>query len=311
MPDYSSIGQRFNQPLGTGNGALAERGRMIGSDAQAMKELAYKAFVVCHEQDILVEAWLPEQVGNDVNANYEPPFAQGIGGDGQVANALKLAGLSLTTQALTVQVWQGGSYINFSLTFIFQAENSGKDDVMTPIKNLMRLMMPKESSPGGLLRAPGPHLDPKKSLTNATVNKIVSSGADALTDLGNAVTGLFKSGSGINGQGFGTQVSNAADKLAQPISSAIVNSVTNNISLYLGQFQYFPSVVVTDVSPTFDVVLGPDNNPVRASVVVAFRTYYVPTENDLELMFPSATSGRPTGGSGGSGGGDRGNRGGF
>jgi hypothetical protein len=260
--------------------------------------LAYKAFVVSQEQGILVEAWLPEQVNVDINANYDAPFAQGLGSSMPNLGAIaRFAGLSLTTQALTIQVWQGGSNINFSLPLIFQAETSGVTDVMKPIKDLMKLMMPKDPQGGGLLEAPGPRLDPDKLLANgASLDSVAKIGGDVLSSAGSTLIDASKQL--FTGQGAGavagsllTGAVNTANSVAKPVSNAIVNSVKNNISLYIGQFQYFPSVVVTDVSPTFDVVLGPDKNPVRATVVVQFRTFYTPTARDIEGMFPSAQEG--------------------
>ena len=74
--------------------------------------------------------------------------------------------MNLTTQALTAQIWQGGAFINFQLPFIFQAETSAEKDVMEPIKKLLRLTMPKDPSGGGILEAPGPHVDIKKLAEN-------------------------------------------------------------------------------------------------------------------------------------------------
>ena len=259
--------------------------------ADNIRELAYKAYIVCQEQNILVEAWLPEQVNVDINANYEAPFAQGIASsvNEKIGTIARFAGLSMTTQALTIQVWQGGSTIQFSLPLIFQAETSGVSDVMKPIKDLMKLMMPKDPQGGGILEAPGPRLDPDKFMSQAgpTLKKI---GGDVSNLFNGGLSGMIDAGKQVLNDPVGAARS-VGNTVAQPISNAIVNSVKNNISLYIGQFQYFPSVVVTDVSPTFDVVLGPDKNPQRATVVVQFRTFYTPTERDIEGMFPSAQDG--------------------
>ncbi len=291
----STFGEVLSKPL---TQALADSGRAQNSNIQEnIKELAYKAFIVSQEQGILVEAWLPEQVNVDINANYEAPYAQGMTGGlaDKIGPMARFAGLSLTTQALTIQVWQGGSNINFSLPLIFQAHTSGVTDVMKPIKDLMKLMMPKDPQGGGLLEAPGPRLDPDKLLTDANLGNIAQIGGNVLSNAGST---LVDTGTALVNGGLGAASAaairggvNTANSVARPISNAIVNAVKNNISLYIGQFQYFPSVVVTDVSPTFDVVLGPDKNPVRASVIVQFRTFYTPTARDIEGMFPSAQEG--------------------
>jgi hypothetical protein len=295
----STFGQALSRPL---TGALAAAGRETTGRGRDIKELAYKAFVVAQEEGILVEAWLPEQIQVDLHADYDAPFAQGFtDAAGQmIGNMARFAGMSLTTQALTAQVWQGGSNIQFSLPLIFQAESSGVSDVMKPIKDLMRLMLPKDPQDGGLLEAPGPRLDLGRVTEGgqSEVYRIIGGGTTSLNQkYDQARNALESMTTDIGNKNFGGVVSKTIDgirttagEVARPVSRAIVNSVKNNISLYIGQFQYFPSVVVTDVSPTFDVVIGPDKNPLRASVVVQFRTFYTPTDRDIEGMFPSAQS---------------------
>jgi hypothetical protein len=259
---------------------------MLEAYQKFSKEKNYKINILCTDQKILVSAWLPESVNIDVNASYDAPFAQGLSGmaPAMIGNLARFMGLSMTTQALTAQVWQGGSFIDFTLQLIFQAEASGAEDVMIPIKKLLKLVMPQDPTGGGLLSAPGPHLDYQKLKDNGLeqidktfsakgiVNGLVDT-AVALTDHPVAV---------ISG------IQQTAGKIAQPVSRAIEASIVNNISLYVGSFLYFKSVVVTDVSPTFDVMLGEDMNPQKASVNVTFRTFFMPTAKDIEDMFPAA-----------------------
>jgi hypothetical protein len=283
MADATTFGKRFAQTVPE---ALRGQANERQYNARSVKENAYKALVICSDQNIVVDAWLPETVGVDVNATYDTPYAQGLGGVNERLGAFaQFIGMNLTTQALTAQIWQGGAFINFQLPFVFHAENSAELDVMEPIKKLLRLTMPKDPSGGGILEAPGPHVDIKKLAQNGgtgvakAVQDFRESGLKTMIDtakktlddpLGTAVT-----------------VKNAANNVSQRMSQALVNSVVNNISLYIGQFLYFPSVVVTDVSPTFDVTLDSTGKPTRATVDVSFRTFYVPTQNDIELMFPN------------------------
>jgi hypothetical protein len=282
----STFGNALSRTLPASLAGLSSIG---ASNARSAKDLSYKALVICSDQQIVVDAWLPETVGVDVSATYDAPYAQGIGAINDKLGALaQFMGMNLTTQALTAQVWQGGSFINFNIPFIFQAETSAETEVMKPIKDLLRLAMPKDPSGGGILEAPGPHVDIKKLAANGSdgVSKAVS-------DIGNFVKsgGIQDTAKSLmsNPLGFASQVKDSANNIARTASSALVNSIVNNISLYIGQFMYFPSVVVTDVSPTFDVVLSPDGKPMRATVNVGFRTFYVPTENDIENMFSNMT----------------------
>lgn len=287
----STFGQRFNLNLKDQPLVKAQ----LSSAADAQKQLNYKAFVIANEyqgadgQGILVDAWLPETVGMDVNANYDAPFAQGI------ANAVpenlgalaRFLGMSLTTQAFTIQVWQGGAFIEFQIPFIFQAESGANNDVMRPIKDLMKLTMPKDPQGGGLLEAPGPVIDLQR-LAQANVGQAVSNivAGFTLSNMKDAFTELKSDTFGA----LAKAKNSAQENIARPLSSAIVNSIKNNISLYIGQFLYLPSVVITDVSPTYDIMIGPDNNPIRATVNVNFRTFFIPTQNDIDVMFPSASA---------------------
>lgn len=270
--------------------SLSSVARQQQTNSRSIRELAYKALVICTDQQIVVDAWLPDTVGVDIASNYDAPYASGIGAVNDKLGALaQFIGLNLTTQALTAQIWQGGSFINFQLPFIFQAETSAELDVMTPIKDLMRLTMPKDPSGGGILEAPGPHIDIKRLAANGG-----SAASDALRSTSNFLSDVPKlkdvSSEIFNDPlGSGARAKDAANNVSRKASSAIVNSVVNNISLYLGQFMYFPAVVVTDVSPIFDVLLSPDGKPMRATANVGFRTFYIPTENDIELMFSNMT----------------------
>jgi hypothetical protein len=282
----STFGQKFTRD------AQFSASSRASSDKRAIKELAYKAFIVGSQDDvpIIVEAWLPETIGNDVNATYEAPFAQGASNmlGETIGNFARFIGMSLTTQALTTKVWQGGGFIEFSLPLVFQAETSPSKDVMLPIKNLMKLTMPKDRSGGGLLEAPGPRIDLDELLKRG--GESLNKASDALTKGLSNPSQLVDSAKSLasNTSGALQTTRDSFASISQPLSTALVNSVKNNISLYIGQFQYFPCVVISDVSPTYDVVIGPDLNPIRATVNVQFSTFYVPTDRDIETMFPAA-----------------------
>lgn len=305
--DPSTFAERFNQPMST---AAADVDRRTGRSPRTLKELAYKAYIVAQEAEyqgetgIIIEAWLPETLATDVNAAYEAPYAQGLNQMSPNLGAMaRFLGVNLTTQALTAQIWQGGGFIDMSIPFIFQVDSSAAEDVLEPLKKLYTLTMPKDPSGGGLLRAPGPRIDIDRLLerTGDTVKDLgtgllglLSDGGSSGLDFAKSLAGLNDSTSSVNSNrtGFAKKAIDRADEAARTVSKAIVNSVTNNISLYLGQFLYFPSVVITDVNPTFDVVLTNDMNPGRLTVNVNFRTFYTPTDRDIEIMFPRTASRR-------------------
>jgi hypothetical protein len=95
---------------------------------------------------------------------------------------------------MTAQIWQGGAFINFTIPFIFQAETSAETEVMRPIRDLMKLTMPKDETPGGggILSAPGPHIDIKKLVSNLS-----AVGIEGVSDLFQGVTGLAMNASNM------------------------------------------------------------------------------------------------------------------
>lgn len=280
------------------NSSVGSALAQAGGGSRGKKELAYKAYVVAQEQGIIVEAWLPETLGMDVNAQYEAPYAQGIGQlNEKVGELARFLGVSLTTQGLTAQIWQGSGEFIFTLPFVFQAEESAANDVMLNIKRLLSLTMPDDNG-GGLLTAPGPHLDLKKLVSGGS--SIATSAAQSLQSSGASLAGVMQSAQSSTLGGALDSSVNAVNKAAGAMNQLIKSSVVNNISLYIGQFIYLPSVVITDVSPTFDVVLAEDKNPVRATVNVNFKSFFVPTKQDMDDMFP-AVAGLPIQNGGGGG----------
>lgn len=283
-------GDTFSQALQGLNGSLFNKStaaKMSAGTPDVIRQLAYKVYVVAAEAQyngqtgLIIEAWLPETLSTDITATYESPLAQGLNGAMPGLGAVaRFMGVNLTTQALTTQVWQGGGHIHFSIPFIFQAETDATMEVIEPLKQLFSLTLPQDiGGGGGLLTAPGPHIDATKMPAGA-VNATVGT----LSDAGSVVMSTLK--------GQFAQAQQKAQALLAPVSKALVNSVKNNISLHIGQFMYFPSVIIKDVSPTFDVILATDKNPMRVSVNVNFETFYIPTNQDLDAMFPAAAGKR-------------------
>lgn len=274
------------------------------------------------EGAIFVKAFLPEEVNLDIQAEYDAPFAQGLNqmmpGLGSLARAF---GVNMVTQAMTAQVWQGGTEVQFQMPLIFQATHNSYLEVMKPIKDLMRLTMPKDTPGGGLMESPGPHINIEKLKAPVGGKKITS------TPTPQNPTTESKEGGGIigmgkalwSGWGGDSGLLNAAAKNVTSIgesiskegwlaainvpinvikdlkastndtltnlSTQLVNAIEGNISLYIGNYLYIPSIVITDVSPTFNTIIGPDGNPTRAQVQVSFKMFYIPTQADLDVMF--------------------------
>lgn len=272
------------------------------------------------EGAVIVRAYLPEEVNLDIQAEYEAPFAQGLNqmmpGLGSLARAF---GVNMVTQAMTAQVWQGGTEVQFQMPLIFQATHSSYLEVMKPIKDLLRLTMPKDPTGGGLLESPGPHINIEKLKTPVGGKKTTSTptpqkptteskegggivgmgksvwegGSGLLSSISKNVTSVSESISkdGLMSAFVNVPINTIKDLKATTndtlvnLSSQMVNAIEGNISLYIGNYLYIPSIVITDVSPTFNTIIGPDGNPTRAQVQVSFKMFYIPTQADLDVMF--------------------------
>ncbi len=298
MADPSTFGQKFSNSSEPNSIAYRRVYDRLSSQ-KAIKELAYKAYIVAGENTyqgepgVVIDAWLPETLSADINASYEAPFAQGLNQLSPNLGAIaRFMGINLTTQALTAQIWQGGGFIEFSVPFIFHVETDAAVDVMEPIKKLFSLTLPKDPDGGGLLQAPGPVIDINRLAATGgeqfkeSFVKLKESLVDSASSIPSSLSDMASSAV-ANLSKLDSKVLSTANVAAKAVSTSIVSSVKNNISLYLGEFLYFPSVVITDVNPTYDVVLSVDKNPIRATVNVNFRTFYTPTDRDIEIMFPA------------------------
>jgi hypothetical protein len=257
----------------------------------------YKARLSCDDQRIWLEASLPDTFSFDVGSQYEAPFAQGFGGGTNISAMLRLGGLSLTNQAMTAQVWQGTSDVRFTIPFIFQADTDAIQDVVKPIKDLMRLALPKVGKTGGLLESPGPRID-LNSLVQSNqdaenINKFAAAIGTGLKDsLEAAWTGiksLYNQDEAMlqSAVSDSHKIRGSVDTASQAFSTSITSAIRNNIRLDIGGMWHFPHVIIEDVQQTANVQpLRGTGIFQRVEVNVTFKTFMLPTSNDLEQMLP-------------------------
>lgn len=258
----------------------------VSNSSRKAKNNNYLCVITCNERNISIEASLPQEFSMDIGANYEEAFSQGLSGllqgGGAIGEAsgkaLKMLGLQLTTKALTAQVWQGSTEVSFSLPLIFQVENNPRQDVQGPLQDLYSLTLPRESTPGGLLEAPGPKVDLErlsKSMSGVTVNSIVKDTAGVYQKLQSAT-------SIADGFNKGKDIANQA---LTPFSNAFIGSIKDNISLSIGTRMLFKSVVITSVNQNFKVQPLEDGSFQRVEATVGFKTFYVLTQADMPDLF--------------------------
>ena len=267
---------------------------------------------------IVVEAPIPDSFAFDVGATYEQMLPQGFFNNKVVNTAAALTGTRLAVQALTAQLWAGNTDSELSMELEFHTETDPVQDVRTPIVNLLKLTMPTIDTKSGFLGSPGPQIDFSKAgaVFSDAANSAVSAGGGLLGGLASGISGAVSEAynSVKSGLGFGTPPKPASlqDSNSQPsdgnndaISKQLQQNpnlgsakywntmIKNKISISIGNYLYFDSVVITRVSQTFasnfDAQTGLPHN---VRVAVAFKPLFMLAQEDLDTLFvnPGANS---------------------
>jgi hypothetical protein len=267
-----------------------------------MSNTSYLVVVQQSTTNISVTAPMPDEFAFDVGASYEQMLPQGFFG-GRVLNiAAAAAGTKLAVQAFTAQLWAGNTDTLLSVELVFHTETDPVADVRTPIVNLLKLTMPSISGNTGFLNNPGPSIDwsiagqavgTGLGQAAAGVGSLFGSAASGVVNFASSALGaLSKQGSMTDSN---TQVADGANNtVAQALSqnpsigtAAYWKSrVKNQISIKVGNYLMFDSVVVTNVNLTFasnfDAQTGLPHN---ARVSVTFKPLFMLTQQDLDTLF--------------------------
>jgi hypothetical protein len=270
----------------------------------------YKVHVISQVKDsdgkpIRVSAYLPETISVDYSSDYRTPFNQSVLGDNLFGNVLRAFGNSGIVQEMTYMVWDTSRGLTFDLPLVFVADDEFEEDsaensdIMTPILKLNRLCAPSKVKDSKFLKPPGSSLkftgasfsdSFAQTFNEATTDKGVDN--DESTDYSKYFVPGFGVASLISDYG-----SAATDALATSISGQV--ALENVTSVYLGNFIYLDSVECEAVSQQYDVVLGPDGKPMRATVNFRFTTSMVPTIEDLYRYFHKSINNVPSNAVGG------------
>jgi hypothetical protein len=238
----------------------------------------YNCYIICNDRSILIHASLPMEYSMDMGSQYESSFSQALSSNmysaaRSVGNA---AGYQFATKAMTAKVWQGTNDITFTLPFVLQLETDYYKDILKPLSDLYKLVLPTQSKAFGLLESPGPSLDLamlRKMVWDTLSNTSLSSAWNGLQD-------------GVSGLIDGTKdfVSGNTPDAPDP-TAALLASIKNNCSLLIGSHQYFDSVVVTNVAQTTHVLPYYKTGTMsRVEVSVTFSTFVVPTQSDISKL---------------------------
>lgn len=230
----------------------------------------YRCIIVCPERNINITANLPAEYQLDFGSSYDSPFTQSVSSNAYAGakNGAGAFGFQFATKAMTAKIWQAGNEANFTIPLVFQIESDPYNDVVKPLADLYSLVLPSVSGVLGMLKAPGPVLDPDRMAQH--LKDAASAGADKLYD---AASDTW------NGKGAAESASN----LSGDPTAWLLASVKNNCYLYIGHHQFFSSVVLTNVSQTTSVLPHYSTGVMsRVEVNVTFSTLWIPTQEDIK-----------------------------
>lgn len=269
-----------------------------------------------NDTGIVVEAPIPDSFAFDVGATYEQMLPQGLVGSKVINVTAAAFGTRLSVQALTAQLWAGNTDSELSFELDFHTETDPIQDVRTPIVNLLKLTMPSINTQSGFLGSPGPQIDFTalgRGFSTAVSNVGTAFGG-FLGNIGSAVSNFaFGATGGLLGtpaqsgalndsnsqanDGANSSITRTLQQNPSLGSASYWNSnIKNKITIDVGSYLHFESVVVTRVSQTFasnfDAATG---LPHHVRVAVAFKPLFMLAQEDLDSLFVNPGSNTTSG----------------
>lgn len=245
---------------------------------------------------VTVTAPLPETLAYDTASEYATPFAQGMLSQGNIAQALSSAGMRVTTQAMTAQLWQGATENDIGLELEFQTYDDPDKDVRQPVLALLKLAAASVDTATGLLQSPGPRI----SLEDT--GRILANGLSQLTNSGKQVLNGAAAVAGIEGRLNTTKTMNAqtdnlnsnqkANVTPQFVENGLGGAaywkslVRNQISIQIGNYAFFDSVVILNAQETKSHQIDARTGlPLHSKVSLRFKPLFLVTQQDLQQIF--------------------------
>ncbi len=266
----------------------------------------YTVLVMQANTGITVQAPVPDSFGMDVASSFETALPQALTKNQPLALGASVFGTRFAVQALTAQLWQGNSETQLSIEMEFHTETDPITDVRNPIVNLNRLIAPDANSVSGLLTQPGPSID----FSLQSIGGIAGDAGTSLLNTGQSIVNK------VLGTSFGTQpkpgslnntnvsTSDGANSTTAPSSTTNPqlgtaqywkSRVKNQISIQIGNYLLFDSVVITNIQQTMASNFDANGLPHYAKITMQFKPLFMLTATDINNLFLNPS----TGGSGG------------
>jgi len=207
---------------------------------------------------VVFKAWMPADIGFSLRNDWEDSFAQTLqeklngGLMGTLTQGVSATvGYTPRSQALSALLWRGSSSTEFQLPCKIFANNSVRDEIITPLKNLIAVSLPTKTQGG-----PDSLLETVKNISN-------------WTDAGSAIAQAAKSPRWFKAP-------------STPLSRA---SGEERLDLYIGNFMHVPDIVVQDIQFTMPNRLHKSGAPVSCEIVLTVLTGETPSAEDAINWF--------------------------
>lgn len=256
-------------------------------------------------KSVTITAPLPESFGFGMSNSYEAPFAQGLIQDQTLKTAASAFGIRAAVPALTAQLWQGTSETDMTVELELHTENDPLADIRQPILDLLSLTTPSVDPATNMMKSPGPSLED-------SIASVANLASDSLTSLATTASNFFEKLLGAPPLKFvQNAVSNpatttlAGNGVTQPTANATPpglgstefwkRRVKNQVSIQIGNYAFYDSVVIPDVRLTFMSSIDPTTGwPHHVKLSVVFKPLFTIVASDLPNIFvtkPASSTG--------------------
>lgn len=217
---------------------------------------------VCFHSEVfgLVWAWLPDDFTMNLLEAWNYILGGGLPAVINLTSQLFAGGKIPNTKYLTAKVWTGSDPLKFSLPLRFVAQRSSSEEIIQPIKQLMKMSLPRNPNGGAWLIPPGPGI-----------------GQDIVQGIRGIETRAGTVGSLADryiGRGWGSGATSG-----------------DNITLYIGSYLRIPRIYIESVTATFKGLLNKDGQPMESSCRVNCATLYAPTADDIDSYISVQSTG--------------------
>lgn len=242
------------------------RGGATGADALFIAGNLYENFAINVSSE-----WETSfsQIVDNVMTGGISKMAESIGGD-MAAQALRASGY--TNHILgSARNWGGSTHLTFDLPLRVDAWNSTTNEIMQPMKQLLKAISPGLDS-SGILLPPGPN--PISAITGINPGDIK---VDSVASAGNTIGAITKS---VTNDNFFAGGLGSAEEWDTKLKGLMLNKA---FTLRVGTFWHMFPAIVTNVTSNFSSLFEHETgHPISVEFNIQIESYFTPTKYDIE-----------------------------